>query len=402
MSRENTKQTKNRAGSAGFQRACHHDDMRHLKNMHAGSLRTRLYFLFVSCFLCFLLIDAGSAQERPILKIPRRDYFAGKFLLIPMDARPSSYHLPRMIAEVADHQLITPPVSALKDIKQLEDWAKTVDYTDLDGGIISLSIFTGDATTAGKGIKFIQSIRANRPDIPIWGIAPTPDLSNKFLQPAIDLLSDRSLDFLLVTSDDPQRAELKERIRVEMVKRRVIERVAFDEDSDSATLLLLTRMLSRRFGLFPKILPVYSSSAGRDVVLEGSRLPVNQLIGKWIRAIGGIELQQTNETARGVDLLLFVHAPQTRGRERTALAEAIAQTKDKNVRVALLDLSESRESKDSLISDLRRRKLITYLDGFASFDRTAEEADDALSRVFGHAFSYLVCRPLREKKKLIA
>ncbi|MCI0666128.1 MAG: DUF4127 family protein, partial [Acidobacteria bacterium] len=322
--------------------------------------------------------------------MPRRDYFAGKFLLIPSDARPSSYQIPRMIAEVADHELITPPVSALNDMRMLVDWADAIDYVELDGGIVSLSLFTGKDADSADGLNVLRSIRAKRPAIPIWGIARVADLSNQFLQKAGELLSDRSLDFLLITSDDPQRAELKERIRVEMVKRRVIERVAFEEDSDSATLLLLSRMLSLRFGLFPKILPVYSSSAGRDVVLEGSRLSVQQLIGKWIKAIGGVELQPTNESARGVDLLLFVHTPQTRGKERTGLAEAMVNTKDKNVRVALLDLSETKDSKDSMIADLRRRNLITYLDGFASYDRASEGPDEALSRVLGHAFSYLV------------
>jgi Protein of unknown function (DUF4127)/beta-N-acetylglucosaminidase len=400
MNRENTKQTKKRETKEigfGFWILDFGDTLSILSRTHHPVLKTQNLFplfrafSFVSCFLwIFFQTSSSSAQERPILKIPRRDFYAGKFLLLPADARPSSFQLPRMIAEVADHELITPSVSALNDLPLLVEWAETVDYADLDGGIISLSLFAKNATALDDAKKLIQSIRANRPAIPIWGIARADELSNQFLQTAGDLLSDRSLDFLLVTFDDVPREELKERIRIEMVKRRVINRVGFDEDSDSATLLLLTRMLSRRFGLFPKILPVYSSSAGRDLVLDGSRLPVHQLINKWIRAIGGIELQQTNEAARGVDLLLFVHTPQTRGRERTALAEAIAGTKDKNVRVALLDLSETKDSKDSMIADLRRRNLGTYLDGFASFDRANEGPDEAISRVLGHAFSYLV------------
>src|SRR5215475_14439290 len=49
--RENTKQTKNRAGFAGFQRACFSGGAYRRDDLHAGSLRTRLYFSFVSCFL---------------------------------------------------------------------------------------------------------------------------------------------------------------------------------------------------------------------------------------------------------------------------------------------------------------------------------------------------------------
>src|SRR5215510_9489037 len=51
----------------------------------------------------------ASAQRRPILRPAARDYLAGKFVLITRDERPQSLQQPRLLARVADHDLITPP-----------------------------------------------------------------------------------------------------------------------------------------------------------------------------------------------------------------------------------------------------------------------------------------------------
>src|SRR5262247_4629329 len=66
----------------------------------------------------------ASAQRRPILRRAARDYFAGKFVLITRDERPQSLQEPRMLARVADHDLITPPSRVMTDADALIEWAK--------------------------------------------------------------------------------------------------------------------------------------------------------------------------------------------------------------------------------------------------------------------------------------
>src|SRR5262245_21142689 len=69
----------------------------------------------------------ASAQRRPTLRPAARDYLAGKFVLITRDERPQSLQQPRLLARVADHDLITPPSRVMTDADALIEWAKGVD-----------------------------------------------------------------------------------------------------------------------------------------------------------------------------------------------------------------------------------------------------------------------------------
>ncbi len=346
----------------------------------------RIALIFILLNLCLSLDIFG--QRRPLLRTARRDHFAGKFLLIPPDERPSSLQQPRMIAEVADHDLVIPPARSLGDVHQIIGWARTVDYHEIDGAIISLKIFSGNAADARDGMRLIRWIRAQHPGIPIYGFTTTAATSNQILRSMIELIADGSLDSLLISSSDPQQETMQATINNEIVLRKLGNRISFDEDPDSAPTLLLVKMLNHRFGLFPRILPVFSSGAGRDVVQSGSSLRVHQLISNRIKAMGAIELQNTVD--RNVDLLLFVHTPQTREQDRVALAESIAQTIDKNVRIGLVDLSETKESREAMMGELRRHKLADKMAAYSSLDPQTERPTHALTRVLGHASSFLL------------
>lgn len=324
-----------------------------------------------------------------------RNYFAGKFLLIPIDERPSSLQQPRMIAEVADHDLITPPSRLLGDVEKLTAWAKSVDYDDTDGAIISLDAVSGKVAP-GNGrdsLELIKQIRSQRPGIPIYGSITLADSSNQIIQIADGLVAERLLDFLIISYRgnlrDGRQQTLLTKLKDEITLRKLSNRIAFNDGPDSATSTLLVRMINQRFGFAPRILPVYSSSAGRDSVVSGSSLPLHQLISDRIKKVGGIELQQTSQGARSVDLLLFIHSTQTRETERVALVETIAQTIDKNVRIAMVDLSETGESKDALMAELRRRKLLDKLSSYASSDPVNEGPGEALTRALVHSSSFI-------------
>ena len=77
---------------------------------------------FISSWLIFGHAPS-SAQRRPVLRPAARDYLAGKFLLITRDERPQSLQQPRMLARVADHDLITPPSRVMTDAGALIEWA---------------------------------------------------------------------------------------------------------------------------------------------------------------------------------------------------------------------------------------------------------------------------------------
>jgi hypothetical protein len=199
------------------------------------------------------------------LRPAARDYLAGKFVLITRDERPQSLHQPRMLARVADHDLITPPSRVMTDANALIEWAKGVDYAEADGVIVSL-----DAIAAGQPqrerLDFVKWIRARRPSIAIYAFAAAP--SERSVQSALNLVADSALDFLLISGDGASRLSLPD----EIAARKLSGKVAVEPNVEAATMILLSRMLNRRFGFAPKIFTVFSS-------VEAQVAPLRQSVG---------------------------------------------------------------------------------------------------------------------------
>jgi hypothetical protein len=310
--------------------------------------------LFISLTILLLIVSStipSSAQRRrPQLLPVERDYFAGKFVLIPRDDRPSSLQQPRMVARVADHDLILPPGRAMGDAEELVEWAKNVDYAEVKGVIVSLDAIE-------QRLELIEWMRKHAPSIPIYGF------TSSGLRGEAEI---KLFDYLLVGENKQS------------------NKAAVETESDAASATLVARMLNQRFGLTPKFLPLYSSAAGHDAV--------HRTVSDRIRLVGGEELSSINEAARNPSILLFVHAPQTGEQERAALVESLAGAISKNYRVALLDLSESKAGKEALLAELRRRKMLDHVTAYASSDLTggASAAAQATTHVLAHAASLLV------------
>jgi hypothetical protein len=137
-------------------------------------------------------------------------------------------------------------------------------------------------------------------------------------------------------------------------------------------------------------LPVYSSNAGRDAQATNGLATIGQFISAKLRAIDCRELPPTNDAARSVDALLFVHTPNTTAQERLAFAEAIAQTIERSVRVALVDLTATKDDKEALLIELRRRKLLDKLFSYASAAPSDDAALEATNRALAHATALLI------------
>lgn len=305
-----------------------------------GLISPRLLIPFLVLTLIASSIAPSLAQRRrPLLRPAARDYFAGKFVLIPRDERPPSLQQPRMIAQIADHDLITPPARLMGDAEELVAWARGVDYSGVKGVIVSLDSI-GDAI--GRRSELIEWIRKASPDVPVYGFAfsNTPNAAIS------------SLDYALANGETGQ-----------------ANKVGAESEPDAASVTLVARLLNHRFGLTPKFLPLYSSAAGRDAV--------HRTISDRIKLLGAGESSLLNEAERGITILLFVHAPQTNDQERAALVESLAAAVGKSYRVALLDLSESKAGKVALLAELRGRKLLDQIIAYAS----SEAAPDASSKV---------------------
>jgi hypothetical protein len=305
------------------------------------------------------------------LRPAARDYFAGKFVLITRDERPQSLQQPRMLGRVADHELIAPPSHVMTDAGALLEWAKGVDYADADGVIVSLDAIAGDPPGPERP-DVVKWIRARRPSIAIYAFTAAP--SERAVQSALNLAADPALDFLLISGDGASRLSLPD----EIAARKLSGKVAIEPNVEAATMILLSRMLNHRFGFAPKIFPVFSS-------VEAQTASLRQGVGATIKAAGG------ESDSRVADALLFVHAPRTTDANRDAFAETIARNVENGAKVAVVDLSETKESKEALMAGLRRLKLLDKLIAYASSDpgpRGGASAD-AIGRAVTHASAFL-------------
>ncbi|MGH9937551.1 MAG: DUF4127 family protein [Blastocatellia bacterium] len=300
------------------------------------------------------------------------------------DERPQSLQQPRMLARVADHDLIAPPARVMTSADALIEWAKSVDYAEADGVIISLDAIAGGSRQTQQP-DVVRWIRARRPAMAVYAF--TAGSSEQLIQSALNLVAEPALDFLLISGDGASRSKLPDAIAA----RRLSGRVEIEPDLDAATMILLSRMLNRRFGFTPKIFPVFSSVEGRNSVIHNP--PPSAVAGATIRAIDGVEPSQSDSpnATRGVDALLFVHTPRTPNANRDAMIEAIARNIESGAKVAVADLSETKESKDAVIAELRRRKLLDKLIAYASSEPVSRggASTDAISRAITHTSAFL-------------
>jgi uncharacterized protein DUF4127/beta-N-acetylglucosaminidase-like protein len=346
-----------------------------------------LRVMFKNCLLptayCLLILTSYSFAQRPKLKPPSRDYFAGKFLLIPQDDRPLSLQQPRMIAAIADHDLITPPARMIGDAAKISEWAKSIDYGGIDGAIVSLDNFP-------EPTELIRIIRSQRPDIPIYTSVKSPE-SSRLIERVIDEVgAEKLIDLLAISSQNQSARELQKSYADQLASRRIVNRFIFSNDPDSTELSLLARMINQRFGFAPRILPAYSTGGSRDAA-------IHQIVVDKIKMSGAIENRQNSDGARSVDIILFILTENSRDSDRKALIDAIAQTSEKNVRVGLIDLSGQRELSDSTIAELRRRKLIDRLATYAAIDKATDNPGSAVARAIAQVSAYtLAIRFLRD------
>jgi hypothetical protein len=162
------------------------------------------------------------------------------------------------------------------------------------------------------------------------------------------------------------------------------DRIAFDDNINSAASTLLARFLTQRLGRSPKILPVYSSAEGRRSEKSRDSLPLDQSIATKIKLFAGAMLPPNSESAPQVDVLLFVHTPDTSEEQRTALAMTVLQTIDSGVRVAFVDLSESAKTKEAMLAELRGHKLLGKLTSYASAFSDESSNRATLNRALAH------------------
>lgn len=359
--------------------------------------------LSAAVFLLLALMLNGSAlaqkNKRPqLLPISRND-FAGKVVLIPRDARVLEL---KGLGQIADHYLLLPPGRML-DPKpqpdQIIDWIKMQSFAGLTGAIISLESLAGEsgAETVQRRLQTIRQIRQQNPKLQIYGFTSldSSDAGSRLIcQSALELVADGSMDYLLIGQKEDlslKTAQIaRARLIGEIAQRELTGQIFFDDDPDTAAVTLLARLFVHRFSWSPNILPIYSSNSGSASGESRDNAPLSQSIAAKIKLMGASALQQNAESVPGFDVLLCVHAPETSAEQRTAFAKNIQQIIDRGARVAVVDFSETRESKEALLAELRSHKLLGKLISYASSNPAGDPEEEPTREAANRALAQTV------------
>lgn len=337
----------------------------------------RTHLLALSCLLLclpgLLTPPATVAQQRPVIRPARRDYFAGKFVLIPLDTRPVSYQLPRLLAHIADHEVLLPPRPLLRNSIQATEpnrviaWARSIDYADVDGLIVSLNTIN-DEKAAQSALELLNWVRTRRPGLSIYGFhvaGPQTQPADGSELWALELVASGKLDYLILNSDGQSLpANKREQLLSSITARKLSDHIQLSPGTDVAAIILLARHLNRRFGIAPKVLPLFSSA--QPDVPPGSAAILSLSVKTSIEAIGAREVAITPDAIQHADILLFLHTPQTDPQKLASFVEGVRSAVEAGRHVAVVDLSGNSESRNQLMMELRRHRLLDQLVAYAA------------------------------------
>jgi hypothetical protein len=329
----------------------------------------------ILCALAIIVMaisaEIVAQQQRPRLRPVRRDYLAGKFLVIPPDGRSVSAQVPRLIARLADHDLVLPPADLLGDVShsgkpdQIVEWARRADYADVEGVVLSLEMLTQggvkaapiDETRLRSRLTVIDFIRDQRRALPIYAIVGE---NSAVASLAVELTANGKIDYLLVcrselpaSEGEPVNRGDAAKLTEQITRRGVSNRVTITATMDSASQLLIARLLNHRFGIAPK----FWIGTSRSPQAAG----LAPLLLSQIAAVDGVALPGTPDAASRADVVFLVNAPETEDEARSALLETAATAISRGFRVALADMVEDLDSRTALLGDLRKRKMVDQL-----------------------------------------
>lgn len=302
--------------------------------------------LLVALLLLILLPAVGA--DRPVLRPARRAEFAGRIVVVPPVGIESSRLRAgelRLLAELADHELILAPPAVSASPRLLQDWLTVNAGLETDGLLLDWG------SVAGAGGQFFDLLREQRPRLPIYAMVdtstPAPAVSH-----ALSQWRKGRLDLLVWSSDRTSTPEMEPEVWPEIDLATGRRRLLRAERSEMLP-LLLTRHIAGRLGEAPHIYPVYSSSG------QGA---LRRSISRQIETLGATEFVASQGEPRPPDLLLFVHMPGATPTERDQLLGGLEQAIGRRTRVAVVDLHPA----GGLFAALREKRLLDRLAGFAA------------------------------------
>ena len=155
------------------------------------------------------------------------------------------------------------------------------------------------------------------------------------------------------------------------------DRVSIEPGADELGMVLVARAFVRNVAWQPAVRVVYSRAGGGQVQDRLEFVPIDATIARLIAACGA------RRVAAGGDVLLYVRVPETNEADETVFENALAADVAAGRSVTVADLSFLSDGPDEsqrvLTEDLIARGIAGKLDGFASWNTTANTVGTSLA-----------------------
>ncbi len=313
-------------------------------------------------------------------------------------------------------------------------WLKTQDLKSFDaaiisidmlayGGLVAMRVHDTNEQSALKRIEFLRQLRQIAPQMKIYGssvimrLAPTGTGANesyrenlakwaeisvdpnskgetaaleskipaealanykaarvrdlKINRAAINLVKDKTLDYLILSQDDakPRGIHIADRENLTALteKLNLTGKIAVQPGADEVSMLLLARSFSDKYDFHPKIKAVYSSAEAAATVMPFEDRPLKETVGFHIKAVGASETFDENKA----DLFFYVYASRFDKGKFAEFADSINRKigRKKQVIVADVDPKGDVQGGDvSFMSELERKNLLSRINSYAAWN----------------------------------
>jgi Protein of unknown function (DUF4127) len=198
---------------------------------------------------------------------------------------------------------------------------------------------------------------------------------------ALQFVYDGGIDRLVIGQDDagPTGLHLRDVAALGAAVRDygIGDRVSIEPGADELGMVAVARAFARNVGWQPAVRVVYSRPGGGEVQDRLEYVPIDVTIGRLIAACGA------RRVAQGGDVVLYVRVPDTNDADEIAFENALATDVAAERSVTVADLSflsgGPGESQRLLTEDLIARGIAGKIDGFASWNTTANTVGTSLA-----------------------
>jgi hypothetical protein len=317
---------------------------------------------------------------------------------------------------------------------QIIEWIKQQDLKSFDaaivsidmlayGGLVAMRVHDTDDQTALRRLAFLQTLRKSAPRLKIYGssvimrLAPTGTLVNepyranlaewaeisvdpnlktqtaalekkipaealadykaarvrdlKINLRAIDLVRDKTIDYLILSQDDAKPKGIhvadRENLIAQTKKLNLSEKVAVQPGADEVSMLLLARALLDKYDFHPSVKAVYSSEKAANSVMPFEDRPLRQTVSFDIAAGGGRET--ANE--KSADLFFYVYASRFETGTAENFADQITEKLNRKQKVLVADVDPKGDVQGGDISFTKRlasQKNLARINSYAAWN----------------------------------